>query len=214
MRLSAAIEWLARALAILGGVVLIVITLLTVVSILGRAMLTTAYLATPSYLMWADGLFGALRDAMRWLVDLRLQLGSWTFRIGPVPGDFELVEVLTAFAVFSFLPWCQLRRAHANVDVFTSFLPERINRVIDLVTELLMTLVMILIAWRLWYGMTDKMRYSETTFILQYPVWWGFAAAMFAASIGVIVSVYMTWIRIRELSATGATVHSSQEGAS
>jgi TRAP-type C4-dicarboxylate transport system permease small subunit len=214
MRLSAAIEWLARALAIAGGIILVVITALTVISIVGRAMLTTAYLDTPSYLMWADGLFGLMRDGMRWLIDLRLPIGGWTFRIGPVPGDFELVEAFTAFAVFSFLPWCQIRRAHATVDVFTSFLPEKANRIIDLVTEVVMTLVIILIAWRLWHGMMDKVRYSETTFILQYPVWWGFAAAMFAAAIGVIVSLYMTWVRIRELSAPGATVHSSQEGAS
>lgn len=214
MRLPAAIEWLARTLAIIGGVVLVVITTVTVISIAGRAILTTAYLETPSYLMWADGLFGLMRDGMRWLVDLRLPVGSWSFRIGPVPGDFELVEAFTAFAVFSFLPWCQLRRAHATVDVFTSFLPEKANRVIDLITEVLMSLVMILIAWRLWYGMLDKVRYSETTFILQYPVWWGFAAAMFAAFIGVIVSLYMTWVRIRELSADGPTVHNSQEGAS
>lgn len=37
MRRFQAIEWLARALAILGGLVLIAITVLTVVSITGRA---------------------------------------------------------------------------------------------------------------------------------------------------------------------------------
>lgn len=160
MRRSAAIEWLARALAILGGLVLVVITLLIVVSITGR---------------------GLVRQGL-----------------GPIPGDFELVEAMTAFAVFSFLPWCQLQRAHATVDVFTSFFPDRINRVIDLLAELLMTLVMILLAWRLWYGMMDKIRYQETTFILQFPVWWGFAAAMCAIVIGVIMSVYMTIVRAQE----------------
>jgi TRAP-type C4-dicarboxylate transport system permease small subunit len=163
MRRSATIEWLARALAILGGLVLVAITLLTVVSITGRAFVRQG--------------------------------------LGPIPGDFELVEAMTAFAVFSFLPWCQLRRAHATVDVFTSFLPDRVNRVIDLLTETLMTLVMILLAWRLWYGMMDKIRYQETTFILQFPVWWGFAAAMCAIVVGVVVSVYMTVVRAHEVFA-------------
>ena len=161
MKGSAAIEWLARTLAILGGLVLVVITLLTVVSITGRAFVRQG--------------------------------------LGPIPGDFEMVEAMTAFAVFSFLPWCQLRRAHATVDVFTSFLPPRANRVIDFVSEVLMTLVIVLIAWRLWQGMQDKIRYQETTFILQFPVWWGFAAAMVAAGVAVIVSLYMTWMRTREL---------------
>src|SRR5690606_39188957 len=131
MRLSQPFVWLARALAILGGVVLVAITVLTVVSIVGRA-----------------------------LIPLGLR---------PIPGDFELVEVGTGFAIFCFLPWCQLMRGHATVDVFTSFLPDSANRVIDLVSELLMTTIVVLIAWRLWYGMWDKVRYGETTFILQFP---------------------------------------------
>ncbi|MDN2567063.1 TRAP transporter small permease [Aquibium sp. A9E412] len=165
MILHRTVVWLARALAILGGVVLVVITLLTVVSVTGRS------------LVWAD--------------------------LGPVPGDFELVEAGVGFAVFAFLPWCQLNRGHATVDLFTSFLSPRANRVIDVVSESLMTLAIALIAWRLWYGMTDKLRYGETTFILQFPLWWPYAACMAAAAVAVIVSVYMTGLRVRELA--GAT---------
>lgn len=163
MKRSAAIEWLARMLALIGGLVLVVITLLTVVSITGRAFVRQG--------------------------------------LGPIPGDFELVEAMTAFAVFSFLPWCQLRGAHATVDVFTSFFPDSVNRVIDLVSEVLMSLVITLIAWRLWHGLQDKIRYNETTFILQFPVWWGFAAAMAAALVAVLISYYMTFVRIQEVIA-------------
>lgn len=174
MSLSQPFVWLARALAILGGVVLVAITVLTVVSIVGRALIP---------------------------IGLR-----------PIPGDFELVEVGTGFAIFCFLPWCQLMRGHATVDVFTSFLPDSANRVIDLVSELLMTTIIVLIAWRLWYGMWDKVRYGETTFILQFPVWWGYAAAMFGAAIGVIVSFYVLSVRIREVT-TGRTILGPGQGA-
>lgn len=174
MNLSGSAVWLARALAILGGVVLVAITILTVVSIGGRSLMG---------------------------IGLR-----------PIPGDFELVEVGTGFAIFAFLPWCQLMRGHATVDVFTSFLPDSVNRVIDLVSEVLMTVIVVLIAWRLWYGMWDKVRYGETTFILQFPVWWGYAAAMFGAAIGVVVSFYVLYIRIREV-ATGTTILGPGQGA-
>jgi TRAP-type C4-dicarboxylate transport system permease small subunit len=119
--------------------------------------------------------------------------------LGPVPGDFELVEALTAFAVFAFLPWCQLKRGHATVDVFTRLLPPRANRLIDLACEVLMTMVVALIAWRLWHGMLDKMRYHETSFILQFPLWWAFAAAWVAAAAGVAVSACAVWLRLRDL---------------
>jgi len=170
-RLSAAIVGMARWLAILGGLVLTAITVMTVLSIAGRTL---------------------------------IPLG-----LGPVPGDFELVEAGTAFAVFAFLPWCQINRGHATVDVFTSFLSPHANRIIDLVTEALMTAIIVLIAWRLWYGLMDKIRYNEVTFILQMPVWWGYAAAMFAAAVGVLVSFFVLYVRVREV-AEGRTIIAGQ----
>jgi TRAP-type C4-dicarboxylate transport system permease small subunit len=134
-----------------------------------------------------------------------------SFGLGPVPGDFELVEAGAGFAVFAFLPWCQLNRGHATVDLFTNFLSPGANRVIDLVTEILMSLVIILIAWRLVLGTADKYRYGETTFILQFPVWWGYAVCVVAAVVGVIISLYMTAVRVREV-ATGRSHFAPSHG--
>ncbi len=161
MSLRSSVEWLARGLALVGGAALIAITLMTCISITGRAM---------------------------------IPLG-----LGPVPGDFELVEAAAGFAVFSFLPWCQISRGHASVDLFTSFLPDGFNRFIDVVAELVMTIVVFVIAWRLAVGTEDKMRYAETTFILQFPVWWAYAAGLVGAVAGCVVSIYVLYERIREL---------------
>lgn len=167
MKPAVIVTWLARWLALAGGVVLVAMTMLTVVSVVGRSLVSIG--------------------------------------LAPVEGDFELVQAGVGFAVFAFLPWCQLRRGHATVDVFTSFLPDRANHVIDVVAEVLMSIVVILIAWRLFSGTMEKMRYGETTFILQYPIWWSYAACLVAAAIGVPVSLYVTWLRIKELM-TGRTI--------
>ncbi|RLQ87285.1 TRAP transporter small permease [Notoacmeibacter ruber] len=157
-----------------GGIVLVLLTIMTCVSIIGRA-----------------GIEYGLR---------------------PVKGDFELIEAGVAFSIFAFLPWCQLRRAHATVDLFTSGLPPRVNRFIDLLSEIVMTVALLIITWRLYHGMMDKLGYHETTFILQFPVWWGYAAAFIPAVISCIISVYMVGVRIGELSnkkpvETGGTIH-------
>jgi TRAP-type C4-dicarboxylate transport system permease small subunit len=190
MNLTRTVAWLARSLAILGGAVLVAITALTMASILGRAVVTVAYSHTPDYLAFLDLPLGWLRSGARVLA---------SHGIGPVPGDYEMVQDGAGFAIFAFLPWCQLSRGHATVDVFTSFLPDRVNRWIDLVSEFLMTAVILLIAWRLGVGAVDKMRYGETTFILQYPVWWGYAFAMVGAAVAVIVSFYMLAVRVGEV---------------
>ena len=156
-RTGLVVETLAKWLAIVGGLVLVGLIGLSVVSITGR------------------GLVG-------------LDVG-----LGPVPGDFEIIEAGCAFAVFSFLPWCQFRRGHVTVDVLTRYFSRRVQFVLELVGNIVMTAVAGLIAWRLVLGMLDKQRYGETTFILQFPAWWGYAVSILGAVLFVVVSAYSVW---------------------
>lgn len=117
-------------------------------------------------------------------------LGKFGFGLGPIQGDFELVEIGIGFAIFAFLPWCQLRRAHASVDLFQRMFGPILNRVIDIVADGLMLIIAALIAWRMWLGMLDKKSYTETTFILEFPVWISYGAAMIGASVFVVVAAF------------------------
>jgi TRAP-type C4-dicarboxylate transport system permease small subunit len=104
--------------------------------------------------------------------------------LGPVPGDFELVEAGTALAVFSFLPWAHMRRGHATVDLFWNAYPASMKRALGFLSDLLMLAVWLLLVWRMWVSMVDYRANGEVTFILQFPVWWGYAASMVPAAIG------------------------------
>jgi TRAP-type C4-dicarboxylate transport system permease small subunit len=107
---------------------------------------------------------------------------------GPLPGDFELVEIGVAFAVFSFLPWCQHRDGHARVELLKRFFGESANWILDILARALMLGIAAVIAWRLYHGMVDKLAYRETTFILRLPLGWGYAAALPSACVFVLVS--------------------------
>jgi TRAP-type C4-dicarboxylate transport system permease small subunit len=139
---------LSRAMAWLGAVVLSLIALMSVVSIIGRAL---------------SG-----------------------FGLGPVPGDFELVEAGTALAVFCFLPWCHLKGGHALVDMFWNSYPPRLQRALTVLSDALMFIVWLLLVWRMGLATTEYRHNAEVTFILQMPVWWGYAASMPAAVVGCI----------------------------
>jgi len=171
---------IARVMAYLGGTVLVALTVLTCVSIIGRSLVTIAH-------------SGYVKAHMAWLSELLIQ-GNF----GPIPGDFEILEAGIAFAVFAFLPWCQINNGHASVDIFTSRFPVRTNRLIDLVSASLMAVVFVVIAWRLWIAMGDKMRYGETTFILQFPIWWSYALSVGAAIVAGMVAVWFATVRLRE----------------
>lgn len=170
---------LAHVMAHLGGLVLCLLILLTCLSISGRV------------------LNGVLHG---WVETLAPGFAGWALNlgIGPINGDFEIVEAGVAFAIFAFLPLCQLTSGHAVVDVFTTNLSPRVNRILRMMTEVVFASVLVLIAVQLFAGMQSKFRFGENTFILQFPVWWGYAASFFASVAAVIVGVYMAVQRIRE----------------
>ena len=165
---------LSMALAAAGGIVLVAITAMSVISIAGRALLA---------------------------------LG-----LGPVPGDFELVEAGTAFAVFAFLPWCQFRRGHVTVDIAILRFDARKRALFALAGNMLMTAAAIFLAWRLVDGLQDKLRYGETSFILQMPAWWGYAAALVGAWAFAAVSAYTVWRSLNEALGPGEPAGAGPEG--
>jgi TRAP-type C4-dicarboxylate transport system permease small subunit len=139
---------LSRAMAWFGSLVLVLIAVMSVASIIGRAL---------------SG-----------------------FGLGPVPGDFELVEAGTALAVFCFLPWAHLKRGHAVVDMLWGSYPLPMRRVLDVLADGLMLAVWLLLVWRMSIAMAEYRHNGEVSFILQMPVWWGYAASMPAAVVGCI----------------------------
>lgn len=130
--------------------------------------------------------------------------------LGPITGDFELVEAGCAVAIFAFLPWCQLRRGHVTVDIFVDRLPARLRALTGLIGDALITLAAGVIFWRLWLGFGEKFPYGsdavrdalgmgykpffpETTYELELPVWIPYAMAVTGAAVFVVISVYTVW---------------------
>lgn len=171
---------LARSMAMIGGAVLGLLILLTCVSIAGRLL---------------NGFFhGGFMQAVapgfaKWAIDIG---------IGPVNGDFELVEAGVAFAIFAFIPLCQITAGHASVDLLANILPRGVNRFLRMVIEIVFAMVLVLIAWRLFEGMLSKKSYAETSFLLQFPVWWAYAASFVGSVVAAVVGVYMAGVRSYE----------------
>ena len=187
-------ETVARYTAIVGGLVLTVLVVLTCISVLGRGLNTFGHSD------FLEAYAPALGDAL-------LATG-----VAPITGDFELVEAGVAFAIFCFMPICQLYGAHATVDIFTSAMSKRVNDVLITIWEIALTAILILITWRLFEGMQDKMKYGETTFLLQFPIWKSYASSFLPACIASLTGIYCSYARIIGL-VTGHTPLPNSEGA-
>jgi TRAP-type C4-dicarboxylate transport system permease small subunit len=188
------IYFLARFTAVIGGLVLMALVLMTTASIIGRTV--NKMLHSPFFQEKLTGLSQGL-----------IEMG-----IGEINGNYELLEAGVAFAIFSFLPICQYYGAHATVDVFTSFLPARVNRWIMAFWEVVLAAVIVLIIWRLYEGMQRYLGNGETTLFLQFPVWWAYAASFASGVIASVVSVYCAVIRVIE-AIRGTDILPSEQGA-
>lgn len=130
--------------------------------------------------------------------------------LGPIPGDFELVEVGCAVAVFAFLPWCQMKRGHVAVDIVSARLPARGHAFLGFLGDIALAVGALVIAWRLWFGFGERFPYGsdglraalgfgykpfsvETTFILGMPVWYGYTLAFIGAVLFALVCLYTVW---------------------
>lgn len=178
---------LARTFAQLGGFVLAGLIILTCLSIAGRSLNTMLHAELVQTLM--PGFAAMLLD----------------WGIGPINGDFELVEAGMAFAIFAFLPLCQLNGGHASVDIFTSKMSSRANRTLRAVIEVVFAAVVVLIAWQLFEGMESKRNSAQTTFLLEFPIWWAYAVSLVAAVVAAVVAVFVALLRVAE-SVTGNPV--------
>ncbi|XDA99124.1 TRAP transporter small permease [Sulfitobacter sp. LCG007] len=172
--------FLARATAILGGLVLMALVILTTLSIVGRSL---------NKLLHSDTMQGLLGGAAQTLIDSG---------VGEIRGSYELLEAGIALAIFSFFPVCQFYGGHATVDVFTSFLSPRANRVIAAFWEIVLAAVLILLSARLYEGMMRYVGNGETTLFLQFPIWWSYAASFAASVVTCIVALYCAAMRVAE----------------
>ncbi|MEO1563564.1 MAG: TRAP transporter small permease subunit [Pseudomonadota bacterium] len=128
-RTERAITRLAGGLALLGGLGLILATVITCVSIVLKMSRRGL-----------DTLFGGAFSG-----DV-----PWAF-IRPILGEEELVSLAVGFAVFAALPWVTLQKGHIRIDLFEQRFGKMFNRLLDLMGDLLLLVLAYLLVTRQWF---------------------------------------------------------------
>lgn len=168
------LERVAAALAILGGLALMAITIVTVYSIVGRA-----------------------------LPDLPL-LDWWR----PVRGNFELVEMATAVAIFAFLPYTQLQRGNVLVDFFTQGASPRVKAAFAVFSNALFSAIALLFTWRMLVGAEEMLTagFTQTTMLLRVPIWYAYVPSTLFMVFLSIVTLFTLWRSVAEALGDGEPV--------
>jgi TRAP-type C4-dicarboxylate transport system permease small subunit len=151
-------------IAICGGLITLVVMVLTVWSVVGR------------------GVFNA-----------------------PLLGDSEIVEVGIAVAIFSFLPYCQMRGANVIVDFFTMGMGVRSRAGLDMVMNAVFLACVAVLTWRLAVGGLAAYKNGDNSMFLRIPLWWGYLAGFIVCVVWCLTCLHTTlrWGRVM-MGATGS----------
>lgn len=105
-------------------------------------------------------------------------IGLRSAGLQPIQGDFELVQVALAGCIALMLPWCQLQGGNLTVDFFTVRLRKSRQRRLEALGAVLFALIMALVTWRTGAGVIATKASNESTMILGFPLWIGYAAML------------------------------------
>ena len=197
-------NWMTRfaaGLAILGGLGLIFATILTCISILLKLARRIA-----------DRVFdsAAVADATPWL--------------RAILGEEELVTFGVGFALFAALPWVMIGRGHIRIDLFKPLFGNRLNRILDLLSDVILAVLAALILTRQWElivkparrgqdpfldllragdteAAADRLNTAEESQILGLPLWPSYVVAELCVAAFFLVALFCVWRSARALTA-------------
>lgn len=121
----------------------------------------------------------------------------WIRRDG-IQGDFEMVQIATAVAVFSFLPLCQWGRGNVFVDTFTLKAPAAFNRALDVLWDIVYAAFALFIAWRLSLGAFDALSSRTGTMVLGLPIGWAIATVSLMAVVLAVITAATAVRRVKD----------------
>ena len=105
----------------------------------------------------------------------------------PVPGDYELIEIICAVAVFLFFPYTHATDGNISAKFFTSGLSDRYQRILDVINDVIFLLIAALLTWRLAHGLEHKFSAGETSILIRIPIWWAFSFAVLSLALLTVV---------------------------
>lgn len=125
---------------------------------------------------------------------------SWRTLVGRgLRGDFEIVEILSAYAVFLFFPYAQSVRQHIAVDFVTDRLPGRMRGMIGPANDLVVALVSGFITWRIIVGAFDAHARDDVTMMLRLPILLAYLPAIAGWGLMTLIAALQGLGRMRDV---------------
>ncbi len=88
----------------------------------------------------------------------------------PIPGGFEITELMMATLIFAGLPLITQQDEHISVDLLDQFFPKDMLRLRDILVGMLSTVMIAVLSYRMWLKASEQIEYGDRTAALYIPV--------------------------------------------
>ncbi len=96
-------------------------------------------------------------------------LGRYLFS-APLPGAFELTEIMMAMLIFAGLPLVSRANQHVTVNLIVGILSPIILHLQRMITQAIMAVVLAVMAWRMWIKAEEMLEQGDETAYLLLPI--------------------------------------------
>lgn len=115
------------------------------------------------------GLLASINLFSMMLLTLADVVGRYIFN-SPVPGAFEVTEVMMGILVFAIFPIITAREEHISIGLFDHFFRGKLNRIKLTSMSLLSAAFIGLLCWRVWIEAQKHAEYGDHTAYLHIPI--------------------------------------------
>ena len=88
----------------------------------------------------------------------------------PLPGGFEMTELLLAALIYCGLPLVSWRREHIVIDTFDHLYPPRLKRALDIIAEVICAATLSGVGYLIFRRAARVAEYGDTTNVLKLPL--------------------------------------------
>ncbi len=144
-------------------------------------------------LYWLLGGFAALLLFAMMALTFVDVVGRYFFN-APVPGAFEITELMLATLIFAALPLVTIYGEQITVDLFDTFIPNTVRHLRDGVISALSAAALFVLSVSMWGKAAESSGYGDTTAMLNIPIapMIYFMSVMLALT-GVVLAVMAWW---------------------
>lgn len=112
----------------------------------------------------------------------------------PIVGAVEVTELLMGLLIFLGIGYTTFHRGHIRVDVVLTYLPQRVQAVLEVIALAISIVFSVVMCRQLWLKAADTFQVGDLTQIWGIPIW-PVAYVMAACSITLITGLVLHFCR-------------------